>query len=419
MDTYVQFHARVVRLVDTESTRSFCRRNALRDPPDGFPILISEAGTVIEPVLAYLQTRFVVNKLINRPQSLRGADNTHFACANDLLHFLNFLDVERLPIARLTTEAINSYIDSLQDVCVVSGEPYKPSTARRRSSTAIGFVEWLQKEGRLSERLEIGQLGVSRRGNDSGERSRPRVAGGGTSHLTFNILKRREATSLLELLGPLPSETATNVSRCRDRLAVQAALMAGLRRSELTSLIASEIEQCAGDVRADRPLDPFFFTVVGKGDKERVIELPSWFVSELLIYVNQERMMAVRSGREMYGDSYVEPKSLFINGPKVPTRRGLATDAGTIYRSYRIAQKKLLELGHVKRTFRLHDLRHTFAVWKWLSLKRAGETQPAKIVQCLLGHESPETTEKVYLGTVALFEPVLFEGVYERFKRGI
>lgn len=144
----------------------------------------------------------------------------------------------------------------------------------------------------------------------------------------------------------------------RNKAIIETLYSCGLRVSELTGLLISQVYPEAGFVR-----------VTGKGSKERLIPIGSEALKYIDIYLKQVRIhQPVLKGFE---------DILFLN------RRGKALSRVMIF----IIIKNLAEKAGIKKNISPHTFRHSFAT----HLVEAGADLRA--VQQMLGHESITTTE--------------------------
>lgn len=406
--------------VDSPAVRGACRKNRVTILPQGFPFLVSAAsGRVIEPVASFIAARFLVRQIAGRPTRLRNSPNTREATIRDLKDFYDFLDHVKVPIDSLTTDLLATYAGTmLGQTSPVTERPYAVATVSRRMATIRQFALWLQDEGRLKRRLELTETSQPHEGYSGQKRSRS-VRGISTSSFpgmaeidpTINVLTQQEASITLADLGPLPSgQHADTKPESRDRLMAELGLNVGLRRQEIVSLPLKVLEEClaAMDPR-DHPFRMQILPVLGKGRKYRKVNVPTWLIKELKLYAAGERSAAIEAGQALYGSSFRQPKTIFVNRARAPRYRGLAVSPDALYASFRKSQRRLVAEGALSRTFRIHDLRHTYAVWTWIKLKRNGDHEPSKYVQSQLGHANRETTESIYLAAVSIYEPRLFD----------
>lgn len=409
MPAHLPCDAYVRIAVDTSSVKSACRRFDVRQLPAGFPFLVAgRTGVVIEPVLSFMAAKYLVRQLPGRPEHLRWSRNTREATARDLKDFFDFLDVERLPVEQLSVEVINSYgATMLGTRSPATGQSYAFATAVRRISNIRTFAAWLQDEGRLKRRLDLSQINSSSVGSGLSMRGLGRVSD------VINVMTKAEASALLQALGPMPSARGKwdSTQHSRDRLAASLALNVGLRRQEVASLPLQEAERAVAEAARRGRYGMCTMRIFGKGRKWRRVNVPSWLLTEIDLYIQGERTQAVAAGRALYGHAYISPATLFVGHPTAATSRGMPISAEALYEAFHRPQQLLIAAGNLSQHFRFHDLRHTYAVWTWLVRKRSGDPQPSKYVQAQLGHSSRETTEGIYLATVSLFEPLLFDGL--------
>ncbi len=157
-----------------------------------------------------------------------------------------------------------------------------------------------------------------------------------------------------QLLQPLPIQTPS--AQC-DQAVLELAYASGLRLSELCHLRLEQLHLEAG-----------FVTVIGKGNKERVVPVGRQAVEALNDYLatGRPKLVTPRS-----------PGTVFL------TRRGTPFARETMWAHI----KKLVRLSGVERNVTPHMLRHSFATHL---LEHGADL---RVIQELLGHAQINTTE--------------------------
>ena len=188
----------------------------------------------------------------------------------------------------------------------------------------------------------------------------------------------------------------------RDRLIVEWAVTTGMRRLEIAGLRVTMLPETASPAL---PLVPIRLDVT-KGGKVRQAYPPLPLIDRTRAYVREERVVAVRRGRER-DPSYSESDALLLTEhgePMTPRRIGAM---------FAQACKK----ANVKATF--HVLRHTFAAAMLRFLQRQStrtpELNPLIVLQAILGHADLATTS-VYLRMLANDLPALEATVNELYE---
>lgn len=156
------------------------------------------------------------------------------------------------------------------------------------------------------------------------------------------------------LLTPLKPETPDSLC---DQAILEVAYASGLRLAELRGLRLECLH-----------LDSGFLTVIGKGNKERVVPVGSHAVASIQRYLDAGRPKLVR------------PKSL---GVLFLTKRGTEFSAPTMWRRI----KARVRHAGIARNVTPHMLRHSFATHL---LEHGADL---RIIQEMLGHASISTTE--------------------------
>lgn len=165
------------------------------------------------------------------------------------------------------------------------------------------------------------------------------------------VISEEEVDSLLEAPD---MKTDTGI---RDRAMLEVMYGSGLRVSELLSLKTKNVNSLNG-----------FFTVVGKGDKERTVPVSHFALSYLDKYMTGPRKRYLKNGQTDY---------IFLNRQGKPLSR--------IYFFEQI-KKYAAEVG-IEQPISPHTLRHCFATHL---LERGADL---RMVQEMLGHSKITTTE--------------------------
>ena len=210
---------------------------------------------------------------------------------------------------------------------------YARSSVVRKLSALRSFLRWLAKEG-LIEGDPLPRRGVMKR-----ERRLP------------DFLSQRDSARLVE------APDSTTPVGLRDRAILEVAYGSGLRVSEVRGLDVASVNLHTGELR-----------VVGKGSKERIVIFGDAAKSALYAYLGEARpKMANRTSGT----------ALFLN-----RYGGRLTQRSIQQKVRRYAAKAGLRSG-----VHTHTLRHSFAT----HLLEGGAD--LRVVQELLGHSSPATTQ--------------------------
>ena len=153
-----------------------------------------------------------------------------------------------------------------------------------------------------------------------------------------------------------PTHEATPVALC-DQAILELAYASGLRLAELQNLRLEQLH-----------LDAGFVTVIGKGNKERVVPVGRLAVAALQRYLESGRPTLVTRRT---------PANVFL------TQRGTAFGRVTLW----LRVKKRARFAGIERNVTPHMLRHSFATHL---LEHGADL---RVIQELLGHASIQTTE--------------------------
>jgi integrase/recombinase XerD len=157
-----------------------------------------------------------------------------------------------------------------------------------------------------------------------------------------------------QLLAPLPLQTPS--AQC-DQAVLELAYASGLRLSELCHLRLEQLH-----------LDAGFVTIIGKGNKERVVPVGRAAVEALNNYLTAGRPKLVTPR---------SPGTVFL------TQRGTPFARETMWARV----KKRVKLSGVERNVTPHMMRHSFATHL---LEHGADL---RVIQELLGHAQINTTE--------------------------
>lgn len=264
---------------------------------------------------------------------------------NDLAAFMKFLSES----GRITNLSSPERHELRSYLAWLANRGYEKASISRQLTALRMFFGWMQESGRTAT-------------NDTDMVSAPRQP----RRLPY-VVSQAEIERLL--ITPNISTTLG----LRDRALLESLYASGIRVSEATSIDVSDLD-----------LDTRECSVFGKGSKQRIVLLGSSAVKWLRSYISDARpKLAPRRSED----------ALFLNklGGRL-TERGIQM----IVKKYAIA-------AGLDAEFRTHNLRHSFAT----HLLDGGAD--LRVVQDLLGHESPATTQiythvsaeqarKVYLG---------------------
>lgn len=260
---------------------------------------------------------------------LTSKNKSHHTTVNykiDLLHFKDYLINQGITeVSLIDMQAVRIFLSS------IIGVGDARSSAARRLSAVRGFTAWLHERGRLADDPSPGLKG-------------PRMPEAVPRALSIEQMER-----LLEN-GPDPEAKSFR----RDRLLLELMYGAGLRVSELIGLNWNDVE-----------LEERMVTILGKGDKERMVPfgLPA---QELL--------------REWRDITCVDE-----NGPVFSSDKKGA-ERLTVRTVDRVVTKAAMRTGLYGVT--PHTLRHSCATHM---LEKGA---PLRVVQEMLGHESIAATQR-------------------------
>ncbi|CAE6967473.1 Tyrosine recombinase XerC [Paraburkholderia nemoris] len=422
----------VYRAVAIPKSEEFPERQTML--PVDFPFLVDDDSLEVHaPALDYLCYKFLDN---GKYRSLHTVD----AEAYDLCKFLRFDSNTELPIWSITAEDIKDYRNVLEcEISPQTSDLLSDKTVFRLVACAIHYCEWGQSVGIVDPHTVLDRKVIRGRCRSpeemqlihtlSSEQMQPNaisdllptVARDSGDHV--RALEMRDWQLVAAELGPLPLVSGEldplqelDCRPCRDRLASHCSLETGLRVDEVANLTKYQIL----DLRVPEDA-PGHHTIRmrithTKGLHPRYIDMPADLVRALHIYIDGERRQCVEQGKRVRPGWKEEP-TLFVNHVNAGKHAGLPIKPDTLSHAFRKAVlragltrtvKKLKQLDLDRQevfyiqdaAHRYHDLRHTFAIWTYLTEKEAGNAEPWKIVQARLGHLSLQTTLAYYLAHV-------------------
>jgi integrase/recombinase XerD len=256
-----------------------------------------------------------------RPKSIE-------AYRRDLQDWLDFIDERgRSVTGKMLDSSLSLFMVSLHD------RGMSPRSMARKSSSLKGFYKFLLREGFIdidpTELLERPKIG----------RSLPKVL------------------SLEEVEKILQQPDISTAFGLRDKAILEILYATGIRESELIDLQIGNLNAAAE-----------FITVIGKGNRERIVPIGSFAIQSVQNYLNKGR-------NELCKD--ITERTLFLNpyGRKI-SRMGL----------WKIVKKYSLQAG-IGRQISPHVFRHTCAT----HMLEGGASIIA--VQEMLGHVDVSTTQ--------------------------
>ena len=255
---------------------------------------------------------------------------------SDLEAYLRWCSRNEVDALHATHRDVRAYLGEMD------AARYARSTINRRLSSLHGFYAWLDVTG-LSQ-------------NDpSGSLSGPKQS----RHLP-HVLKPAEMARLLSVYGPKDQD-----GNSRDRTAAEIRNQAIL---EFLYACGARISEASNLKLSDLDFESKLVSVVGKGNKQRLIPLHDFCIEALVLYLEQARP-ELSSGKDA--------EHVFLS------TRGNQMSADAMRKMF----KKSVELAGLDRSLSPHDMRHTFAT------DLLGGGADLRSVQEMLGHSSLSTTQ--------------------------
>ncbi len=266
------------------------------------------------------------------------SQNTVSAYRNDLLQLMEFLKYltysynNEIDWASVDTQLLNEYKLFIQQ------KGYAPKTQARKIASTKSFFNFLIEEGIIDK-------------DPTEPMESPR-----TRQTLPKYLTEREISSLIDLVYT----SKTNES-LRDLAMIETVYATGMRVSEVVALSMEDLH-----------LEENYLRCLGKGSKERLVNLHNQAVHVLKSYITQSRPRLLSKNKSKDRES-----ALFLNiqGQRL-TRQG-----------FWLILKRYASLIHTNTNVSPHVLRHSFATH---ILSRGA---PLRYVQELLGHANISTTQ--------------------------
>jgi integrase len=248
------------------------------------------------------------------------------------------------------------------------------------------------------------------------------------------------AGQVLSKLGP--DAKSERVAPSTYRLAAEWPAITALRVEEVADLTIFDIFDLERQINPHDPNRLLKFSLVGKGDKPRVVPVPTRLVQWTLRYIKTTRAAIVDKLLNIHSAASRQmPTALFLNSLDANHRQvGRPTSKDAISRAFsaaviaagfvRIEQcvvhddfgnPKMTSEGYLWESkcvamYTYHALRHTAAINYYTILKRMGYKNPWKELQLILGHEFISTTINIY-GRFAPLEDQGLEDAYNEHLR--
>jgi integrase len=405
--------------------------------PSGFEALFNHRHEPIDIV-----NNFMLSRARAKRRARKKWQNSQRADSDDMAQFLIFLWAADVELAEVGVEDIDRYaLNIAEGVSIWTAKHLANNTVRRRLSTLRDFFKYGYESGYFRERLM--DLTTFKRSAGFGaktneglleERAAVYIDQPSQPHPdeTIRPLSKAELSLVFNLLGP--REYKPGGKSTRDRLSAEAAVVVGLRVSEIADLTVRDVARMSALAKGrDKYANVRFWIRPSKRNRARNVVIPVYLVERLQGYIDGERadlhQYCLKMNLPFRGGD-----SLFVNTSKSNYRDvGSPTSAPTLSYQFSLAVKRaglLVEeprfvlneegsqcvdasTGKAHVTYvhvvahSIHDLRHTFAIQLYMARKQAGDPNPLKAVQSQLGHALSSTTADTYLTWVDIFESEL------------
>lgn len=387
--------------------------NVRQHLPVGSWFLVSATtGAPVYSVLSFI-VHLLLPKRVGKNVVKPVSPETFKARIYDLKEYCDFLDSCGSTVEEATDDILRRYLGHMVAKTSSRGTPFSPKTIRRRLDTIGGLYKHLLDTGQIPHALALP------RGYDA-QQEEPDGESIETAYLDLandpdgevRAIPLYELRLILDSFGLLPDdltdirEARPTVSR--NRVMFEFCLQAGLRRAEVCYLQLSNVLKAAKAVRS--PLEKYPLRVWGKGAKWRTVEVPGWLLLLAQLYAENSRARIVAE-RKAYDSAYRAHDYLFVQEQPNPALKGDRIRPGylsTLFaRHAATALRQDIDLQHPslpRRAYTVHQLRHTYAVHTYFVRRQLGDSEPWVYIQHQLGHESVETTTRIYLQITGQYE---------------
>lgn len=433
MATEILENCFVRKLVDTPTRPDVLHSRIVNRVVPGMRIIFDPACRPISNM-----NEFTIEKAYRARRAGKSWLNTQNSYADDLYQFATYMHVRGLCEDEVMIEDLEEFSFCLIDaISVKTKKKLTPATVKRRVGTVARFFRWRIGKG-LPSRVGLDQVtAVLKTGLPWTQAVR--------DHRLYNLTPEDlpssekispffggELQKVLDKLGP-PAERSCDRPR-RDRLAAEVSYATGMRLDEVCSLNVRQILDIAHYVDEHDPYKSIGLRLSKtKGLRPGEVFLPSALVLEILKYISGEREETVALAGGLSPNDSRDCGRLFLNGVDANHRDiGKPMKGDTLSRRFSkavfdaglVVREELFKLddagipivrsdGAYATTVRqinshtFHDLRHTFAVNRYLAGIAVGEKEPWKKVQVLLRHRSLKTTTDIYLRWVETKEEII------------
>lgn len=225
-------------------------------------------------------------------------------------------------------------------------------------------------------------------------------------------LTPRDLKNLLCHIGPQADARDGDQRVTRDRLICDLGWAVGLRLNEINNLTTLQFMTLSPDRSA--PFIGMALTILhGKGNRTRQVMIPSWLVTDVQAYLDDERVASLRACKSKTKN----PPTRLLLGHEYSRCAGKPVTNAALQKMFRgaclslglveLVEKTDPETG-TKFTYKtprhsIHDLRHSYAVLTYHVERANGNAEPWKKIQAQLGHRNLQTTIDTYLAHVEIF----------------
>lgn len=401
--------------------------------PPGFPYIVDElSGKLFEAALVFMATRHVSDE---------GTfpNNTVEAYTADILDWVRFCTRFNIPWNKATWADLSRYVSSMERVSPHHRRRYREGTKTRRLVPITQLYKWAPlnlphvcadpPHGTLFDTKVTAEFLDARRRK---LRSRVQVGKDYVDDQELpNVMQSNEVENVLKAIGPAPraegckEDEETAVSSV-GHLGMECGLQAGLRVGEVVNLRVRLFRNYL-----NAKIVPSAYYRIGdfrrKGGKMKSVRIHGVLLQKIVNYIKRERAWVMRGVKVDHGVLLVH---------KQGQHKGEPLRSGTLQRRFAKACIAAGVTGTATKLsapdgdwsnpvvdeelcarYTFHDLRHTFAVWRYYARVQDGDTEPWKHIQEELGHEDVTTTKKIYLKVTQDFEAFVTDAFIDTLNR--
>ena len=284
----------------------------------------------LDKVLAFFETYLLTEKRVSK--------NTFFAYKKDIEQLFDFFKKNKNNIKNCNKNHLKKFLKILKDQGLTA------KTISRKISSIKTLFDYLNTKFKIQ--------------NKANSLIFPKL------EQTLPIyMTQEEVKKLLE-----SANKDTSVRGIRNKVMLYLLYASGMRVSELVNLVSDQLH-----------LDTGFVSLIGKGNKERLVPLPKNILTLLKFYLDSvyPKLFPKKNNFEIKNKKYNYLFFSLYDGQLKPISR----------QSFWLILKKFLKISNISKNISPHTLRHSLAT----HLLKSGAD--IRSLQLLLGHEQLSTVQ--------------------------